>query len=388
MRIFVSILLMAGIVCLPLWVEASSRKTSVYIFEDQEGIPRNLNAGLEKSDMVFHPMKCSSYGESWFFLTMLEDGGWIASLLATTNQGIGKFRSSVDFAYYAADGTKHSVHRQFKRKYLKASEDSFSVKIGKNYAGGEFPNYKLVINENELQAELNYTSLTRGWKPGDGFLYFGEEKKRFWKFVAPSPRAKVTGYVVIDGKKLDLKGLGHHDHSYLNIKKTSYTKVQYVFRMFTEEFTLSLMKIVLQDGYDRNSADMLMVAQDDKIIFSTTELSYVPSRFKLDKDTGYSIPYEFVLKASGHSPSSASGQSPSIASGHGFSIEGKVEIEHLLGRYDVLAHIGRFQRAVVKTFIARPFLYRFRSRYDLELKMGERIRHLVGKGFSEANFMD
>ncbi len=372
MHRLVSMILVAGIVCLPLRVEASSRKTSVCVFEDQEGMPKNLNAGLEKSDMVFHPMKCGSYGESWFFLAMLEDGGWIASLLATTNQGIGKFRSSVDFAYYAADGTVRSVHKQYKRRHLKASEDSFSVKIGENYAGGEFPNYKLVINEEELQAELTYTCLTREWKPGDGFLYFGEDKEQFWKFVAPGPRAKVTGHLVIDGKRIDLKGLGHHDHTYSNIRKTSYTKVQYVFRMFTEEFTLSLMKIVLQDGYDRDSADMLMLAQNDRIIFTTTELSYLPSRYKHDKDTGYRIPYEFKLKASGE----------------GYSIEGKVEIERMLGKYDVLAQIGKFQKAVVKTFVAKPFLYRFSCRYDLKLKIGERIRHLVGNGFSEANFMD
>jgi hypothetical protein len=380
MHRFVSILLAAGIVCLLLRVGASARKTSVCVFEHQEGIPRNLNAGLEKSDMVFHPMKCGSYGESWFFLAMLEDGGWITSLLATTNQGMGKFRSSVDFAYYEADGTMRSVHKNYKRNHLTASEDSFSVKIGKNYAGGEYPNYRLVINENELQAELTYTCLTRGWKPGDGFLYFGEEKDQFWKFVAPSPRAKVTGHIVIDEKKIDLNGLGHHDHTYSNIKKPSYTKVQYVFRMFTEEFTLSLMKIILQDGYDRNSVDMLMVAQDDRIIFTTTELSYVPSRFKRDKDTGYRIPYEFKLKASVKGPSSPSGQ--------GFSIEGNIEIENMLEKYDVLAQIGKFQKAVVKTFVAKPFLYRFSCRYDLELKMDEIIRHLVGKGFSEANFMD
>lgn len=362
----------SGIFSSPSWVEASSHKTFIRIFEDQEGIYKNLNAGLEKSDMVFHPMKCGSYGESWFFLAMLEDGGWISSLLATTNQGIGKFRSSVDFAYYAADGTMHSIHKQYKRKHLKAYDDCFSVTIGKNYAGGEFPNYKLVINEKELQAELTYTCLTKGWKPGDGFIYFGEEKDQFWKFVAPSPRAKVTGHIVIDGKKIDLNGLGHHDHTYSNIKKTSYTKVQYVFRMFTEEFTLSLMKIILQDEYDRGSADMLMVAQNDRIIFTTTELSYVPSRYKRDKDTGYRIPYEFKLKASGKD----------------FLIEGNIEIEHMLERYDVLAQIGKLQKAVVKTFVAKPFLYRFSCKYDLKLKMGDSIRNLVGNGFSEANFMD
>ncbi|UCD84478.1 MAG: hypothetical protein JSU92_14620 [Deltaproteobacteria bacterium] len=378
-RSLLALMLMSSVIfVIPSRVGESSQKTSVTVFEDREVAPRDLNAGLEKSDLVFHPMKSGSYGENWFFLVMLEDGGWIASAFATTNLGIGKFRSSVDFTYYAADGTIHRFHRIYSKKHLKTSEDSFSVKIGQNYAGGEFPNYRLVIDEKELQAELNFICLTKGWKPGDGFLYLGAGKKEFWKFAAPAPRSKVTGHIMIDGKKVGLKGLGHHDHSYANIKKTSYTKVQYVFRMFTEEFTLSLMSIVLRDEYERDSANMLMLAQDDKIIFNTTEFSYVPSRFKPDKDTGYRVPYQFELKASG------SGASPEPA----FSLEGKIEIEHLLERCDVLEHIGSLQRSFVKAFISKPYLYRFQSGYDLNLKVGDQTRHLTGKGFSEANFMD
>jgi predicted secreted hydrolase len=62
--------------------------------------------------------------------------------------------------------------------------------------------YKFKIKDNAV--DLKFKGLTKGWKI--------ETENESWTVALP--KAFVTGEIVVNGKKMDVKGIGYHDHNW------------------------------------------------------------------------------------------------------------------------------------------------------------------------------
>ena len=113
-------------------------------------------------------------------------------------------------------------------------------------------NVKFSINDNAV--DLLFTGTTKGWKI--------ETLDTCW--AVPLPKAVVTGEITVDGKKLQVKGLGYHDHNWSYSPVTAMNNLGWYWgRISSDTINITWAKTI----QNRARTDIIAVANKDGDIF-------------------------------------------------------------------------------------------------------------------------
>lgn len=83
---------------------------------------------------------------------------------------------------------------------------------------GGIKEYSIKIKPiNGLGAEIKLKNLGQPWRPGAGYIGFGEEDEQYFTWLCSVPKGKVTGNITIKGETREFQGFGYHDHQWGNI---------------------------------------------------------------------------------------------------------------------------------------------------------------------------
>jgi len=130
-------------------------------------------------------------------------------------------------------------------------------------------NVKLSINDNAV--DLLFTGTTKGWKI--------ETLDTCW--AVPLPKAVVTGEITVDGKKLQVKGLGYHDHNWSYSPVTAMNNLGWYWgRISSDTINVTWAKTI----QNRAKTDIIAVINKDRGIF------YNINPENVDISTGNYIP--------------------------------------------------------------------------------------------------
>ena len=95
--------------------------------------------------------------------------------------------------------------------------------------------YKINISINNKKVDLLFIGITKGWKI--------ETTDTCW--VVPLPKAKVSGEIIIDGEKIEVEGIGYHDHNWDYSITTAMNNLGWYWgRISTETMNVTWAKIV------------------------------------------------------------------------------------------------------------------------------------------------
>ena len=242
--------------------------------------------------------------EWWYFDAHLEGGYTLVAFFyaAYPNPGLDQGKIAVELTLLRPDGRKTQKVIKFNKSQFFASGEIPHVTIGNNTMKATFTNdglpiYEIFLEDEDLMFELTYKAQVKGWKPGTGYSHFADLGHFAW--VVPFPRASVEGSIRDGDKTMSVKGVGYHDHNWLNFSFQSIIEYWMWGRVYSENFTLSYAFIQCNDKVDRHAVKVLMAAKGSEVFLSSGEYEFSQDGFEFSEAAGHSFPRTISITVPG-----------------------------------------------------------------------------------------
>jgi hypothetical protein len=321
----------------------------------KDGVISQLTPG---DDALHIDMDRKGSYEWWYFDARLEGDYTVVVFFHASNPNPGiAGRSGVELVVVRPNGERTQRFIQYERSRFLASRERPDVSVGDNYmkvAGSRngLPVYEIHVDEGDLRFDLTYTSGVQGWKPGDGVSHFGD--MGYFAWVVPFPRATVEGTVCIADQRLEAKGVGYHDHNWLDFQFPRIIDYWMWGRIYSETLTVCYAFIQCNEKMDNHAVKVLMAARNEEVVLSTGEFDFVPEGFEYDDRPKHSYPRSLKLTAPGQ-------------------LDVTMSVRRVLEAEDLLENFAPLLRLLAKYILRlKPGYFRLLSDFEIELLVGGR----------------
>lgn len=106
----------------------------------------------------------------------------------------------------------------------------------------------------------------RPWRPGTGYLVFGERRDREFSWLPAVPQGSVTGSYEVAGVRTEVTGVGYHDHNWGNVGMMSIINDWYWARGQAGPYSVIASYITAHEKYGYEPIPIFMLARDGRII--------------------------------------------------------------------------------------------------------------------------
>ncbi len=332
---------------------AAADPISLFLEKDgSKGKPHNLAL----ADLKLHYAETMWYTESYFFIAYLDSGEIAYIQLLVSNLGMKKNQPALTLTIITPDRKRLTTEKDFAPADLKVGANNFSLKIGDNLLSGDDKNQKLNVRQEKLGFELEFASPTPGFKLGDGCAWFGEKKDIYFCINYPAPRARVSGYIYYDGKKVAASGWGYADHSWYNANSTDFERTWHNLKFFSPDQNLIISSFGAPENFGSQTVAVVALVNDQQVLMATTDLTVTESSFRFDsagqKNYPQRILYEF--------------KHPDYSGKISFDSSRVIEKMDVLEKLDKSA-ASKAVKWTIQTFVAKPFYYRAFGPTELDL---------------------
>lgn len=254
----------------------------------------------DKVDDAVHDSLAPINYEWWYFDAAFDNGYSMASLWQMSSEetggGIVKKRW-IDYSIYDPNGKKVMVKKPFDISDVFISSETCDVKMGDNRIYGYPPRYKMHFLADGLGGELEFENLVQGYRsPPDGTAYFSMNPLVYMGWTIAQPRATVKGKITVNGKEMNVKGTGYHDHNWGNTAFNDLYDYWYWGRIFLPGHTIIYSLSQLGEYMEHVVLNLVIAFEGDKLVDMSQELVGEPSDFIKDKETGIDYPRKLVIK--------------------------------------------------------------------------------------------
>jgi len=294
--------------------------------------------------------------EWWYFDARLEGDYTVVVFFHASNPNPGiAGKTGVELVVVRPNGERTQRFIEYDRSRFSASREKPEVTVGDNslrvdYSTPELPVYEVHVDEGDLRFDLTYTSEVHGWKPGDGYSHFGD--LGYFAWVVPFPRARVEGTVRIGDECIDARGVGYHDHNWLNFQFPRIIEYWMWGRIYSETLTVCYAFIQCNKKVDRHAVKVLMAARNEEVVLSTGEFDFIPEGLEYDDRPRHSYPKSLKLTAPDQ-------------------IDVSMNVRKVLEAEDLLENFPPLLRFLAKYLLRlKPGYFRLLSDFEIELMVG------------------
>ncbi len=296
-------------------------------------------------------MKKKNNAEWWYFDARLEDGHFVVAFFRAKHERTSK--TGVEITIYKPDGTKIQKIYDYTRSDLTATSKNANVKIGNNYIKVDFsnsklPEYEIFLDEGEYGLHLKFKATVQSYIPGNGYTKFSGLGDFGW--CIPLPRADVEGIIKVDGITIPAKGIGYHDHNWLNFNLVKVVNFWYWGRIYSENFSLIFAYIKCNKKMKGHGIKVLMLAKGEDILLSTGESEIIAEDFQFHEHVNNSYPkvLRFDISENKHI---------------------KLEVKDIIDADNLLFELSPVLRFVVKNILKlRPGYFRLNSKFNIDIE--------------------
>jgi len=303
-----------------------------------------------KDDALHIDMKRKGTREWWYFDARLDNGYTVVGFFRAKHERTGK--TGVEITIYKPNGKKIQKVIDYLHSDLRASRNLPDLQIGENYIkvdyhNQEFPIYEIFLDEGEYGLHLKYTAKIHGWKPGKGYIEFGKSNEFGW--VVALPRADVEGTIKVNNKTIQVKGIGYHDHNWLNFNFAMIIDYWYWGRIYSDNYTAIFAYIKCNKKMDNYPIKVLMLAENENVILSTGEYELIQNNFEYNHKVGNSYPKFLKFNLDNH-------------------YEIVLEVLEIIDATNLLIELGPIKRFFVKNLLKlKPGYFRLNSKFQLNI---------------------
>ncbi|MFX1418449.1 MAG: lipocalin-like domain-containing protein [Promethearchaeota archaeon] len=312
-----------------------------------------------KDDALHIEMEKRGTREWWYFDARLDNGYTVVGFFRAKHERTGK--TGVEITIYQPNGEKTQKIIDYLHSDLKTSQEIPDLQIGKNYiktdyTNQELPTYEIFLDEGEYGLHLIYTARVHGWKPGNGYIEFGKSNQFGW--VVALPRADVEGTIKVNNETIRVKGIGYHDHNWLNFNFAMIIDYWYWGRIYSDNFTAIFAYIKCNRKMEDYPIKVLMLAKNEHVILSTGEYDLLEDNFEFNSKAGNRFPK--VLKFNFNNGS-----------------EILLEVQNIIDADNLLYELGHITRFLAKNLLKlKPGYFRLNSKFQINV-------YIDGKSYLE-----
>lgn len=237
------------------------------------------DAFYQKNSLLPHQIKpwedgMRSTGKSgtyewWYFDGNLSDGSTLVIVFYTKSQMnlSGGLVPRVTFELTKPDGKVIKQTALADPKDFYASTDSCYVKVGNNVFSGNLKNYRIQLQMEDVQADIQLKGEVPAWRPASGFMTFHQGKEsNYFAWLPSIPQGKIQGEITVKGQTQSIQGIGYHDHNWGDAPMMSLIHHWYWGRANVGNYSVIASYIVAEKKYGYSVQPILMLAKDGKII--------------------------------------------------------------------------------------------------------------------------
>jgi predicted secreted hydrolase len=248
---------------------------------------------ISLEDDSFHGSTAPRFTEWWYFDAVFDNGYTIQMSVRFLSIIKNRFlRISRRFNIYKNGELIQYDTKTFSGKKSELSKKYPMVKLdGETVINGKIDNdgkwvYDLYFHGKNMSADLIFEGDTKGWKgknPG------GDR----WNVILP--KANVKGILKIKDKKIEVQGIGYHDHNVDVRVSAARDNLGWVWgKINSKNFTATWATIYDKKGLGR---PILVVNENKKSYINICPKDIEFIGYNLKKRNGKYIPYHFDLKA-------------------------------------------------------------------------------------------
>lgn len=303
-----------------------------------------------KYDSLHIDMKKRGNTEWWYFDARLDNGYVVVGFFRAKHERTGK--TGVEIVIYKPDGEKIQKIFDYDHSDLIVLDDRADVKIGNNflkvdYSNEKLPTYEVFLDEDDIGFHLKYKAKVHGWMPGKGYTQFGKLGHFGW--CVALPRADVEGTIKVNNEQISVKGIGYHDHNWLNFNMVRVVDYWYWGRLYSDTFTLIFAYIKCNKKMDNYPIKVLMLAKDENIILSTGEYELIQENFQYHEKVENYYPKSLIFKISDQQQIS-------------------LEVQDIIDGDNLLFELSPVLRFVAKYLLRlKPGYFRFNTKYNIDI---------------------
>lgn len=242
--------------------------------------------------------------EVWYFDANMEDGTKIVIGFrpkALEKMNLDSDSPNVNIVVTTPDGRDLRDFHYFADKESSTGVgNGCDLKYGVDTAKGDFKQYDVHVEPiNGIGADLHYEALVEPFRQGTAIVAFGDNDELHHTDLSV-PKNVVTGTIYYDGKVHEVKGVGYHDHQWMNASPMALYHHWLWGRMYTDKYTVYIYDFVTNEKYGFKPIMMfgLLDNETGKVVFTTDGNFTRDTKLEKQAPTGREFPKEskYVFK--------------------------------------------------------------------------------------------
>ncbi len=305
------------------------------------------------------------YGEKYTFDADFGERGSFYFSLAISNLGIGDHKMDAR-GRLTIDGKKFKWKKSMDEDEWSFDKKGFSIKAGPAKISGTPKKLKLEVKKGKKALEFSFTPIAQAWRPRNGQIQYGKERKRsdFTLF----PLMKVKGRYKMDGSWKEIEGIGYGSRTWSELAVYEQNRWNLQFRGIDGESTIYLREIGATSDYNNKRAAYLLITKGSEIVIESFNYKFKTNETYTDgkHENRYKVPESFSILGVD-------------AEEKGRKFRGKFTKKKLKRRKDLLADMNSAVRMVAERY-SKPVRYDYKTKYLIEVKTKKEMLRFKGIG--------
>jgi hypothetical protein len=206
--------------------------------------------------------------EWWYFDAHLADGATL--VVAFMNKDIAQpqkplsplLRLELDLR----DGRHFEKLIHLPAAAWSAARDHADVRLGNNRFTGDLHTYRIEASAEEISVDITLIGEVPPWRPGSGYMLFGEDRSQEFAWLPSVPQGAVTVRYTVGGEEHQTTGVGYHDHNWGNVGLMKVVHDWYWARGHAGPYSVIASYVTSAQRYGFAPIPIFMLARDNVVI--------------------------------------------------------------------------------------------------------------------------
>jgi hypothetical protein len=161
------------------------------------------------------------------------------------------------------------------------------VRLGNNRFTGDLHTYRIEATAEEISVDVTLTGEVPAWRPGSGYMLFGEDRSLEFAWLPSVPQGAVTVRYTVEGEQHDTTGVGYHDHNWGNVGLMKIVHDWYWARGQAGPYSVIASYITSAKRYGFEPIPIFMLARHNVVIGDDpAKVTFEPEGVYTDETTG------------------------------------------------------------------------------------------------------
>ena len=206
--------------------------------------------------------------EWWYFDAHLADGAKL--VVAFMNKDIAEPQKPLSpllrLELELPDGRRVEKLIHFPPQAWSAARDHADVRLGDNRFTGDLHTYRIEAAAEEISVDVTLTSELPAWRPGTGYMLFGQDRSLEFAWLPSVPQGTVRVKYTVGGEAQETTGVGYHDHNWGNVGLMKVVHDWYWARGQAGPYSVIASYITSAKQYGYQPIPIFMLARDHVVI--------------------------------------------------------------------------------------------------------------------------